>query len=184
MLQGSLHSSISIHAPTQGATHFYDRSCEKQEYFNPRPYARGDRARNWTFVLYPISIHAPTQGATIQHRDQMGQSTFQSTPLRKGRLRPYPLNTPPYRISIHAPTQGATHTGLFFASPNLYFNPRPYARGDLWCSPPVGGSIQFQSTPLRKGRHVKHFFGGGIVEISIHAPTQGATQLPLRNRGY
>ena len=55
---------ISIHAPTQGATRCgLVRSCAQV-----------------------ISIHAPTQGATVAHSARWKMlSTFQFTPLRKGR---------------------------------------------------------------------------------------------------
>ena len=80
--------SISIHAPTRGATEF--ERCEKPEgvYFNPRSYKRSDmvlffcpqilqdfnprsykRSDKRACVKHGIgriSIHAPTRGATAK----------------------------------------------------------------------------------------------------------------------
>jgi len=56
-------------------------------------------------------------------------ATFQSTPLREGRLQdgfPYPFQQD--------------------------FNPRPCARGDLPCQAAFELRQRFQSTPLREGR--------------------------------
>ena len=107
------------------------------------------------------------------------RASFQFTPLRKGRQRvalKQPVN---HIISIHAPTQGATMLVMAFgvaeefqftplrkgrrwavrAVPRItrYFNSRPYARGDA-------GDC---------GRNA-------LLQISIHAPTQGATAKDMR----
>ena len=57
--------SISIHAPTRGATKFEIYNIIAKHDFNPRSYERSD------FVMFDeipelkyISIHAPTRGAT------------------------------------------------------------------------------------------------------------------------
>ena len=55
---------ISIHAPTNGATG-YDRDRKsKTIYFNPRSDERSDLLCLSVSAIIPISIHAPTNGAT------------------------------------------------------------------------------------------------------------------------
>ena len=99
--------SISIHAPTRGATQcayshplrftfqstlpreerpqtlpLSDRLC----HFNPRSHERSDRSCTKTLCLSIISIHAPTRGATLTDDEIINNAL----------------------ISIHAPTRGAT----------------------------------------------------------------------------
>ena len=105
---GYLPYSISIHAPTNGATwidyftkpayaYFNPRSDERSDRntllvflffinFNPRSDERSDGDSYSTFKDYTISIHAPTNGATTI-------ILFSLVLLL---------------ISIHAPTNGAT----------------------------------------------------------------------------
>ncbi len=173
-------------------------SYDYVRYFNPRPYARGDDEVDKNVLrLIHISIHAPTQGATIKHHSKTASFTFQSTPLRKGRRlqgrycnqgvgyfnpRPYArgdsmdartmasfktisihaptqgATTPmsPHRripqISIHAPTQGATTPCKATAADNIEFQSTPLRKGRLLSDDAVIAGGRFQSTPLRKGR--------------------------------
>ena len=106
-------------------------------------------------------------------------------------------------ISIHAPPRGATTQLLVLATPILYFNSRPSARGDEYSSFVSCTGVLFQFTPLREGRHLwrclrcpEHKFQftplregrreTGIhmrdcERISIHAPPRGATITRLRS---
>ena len=90
------------------------------------------------------------------------------------------------------------------ATPILYFNSRPSARGDEYSSFVSCTGVLFQFTPLREGRHLwrclrcpEHKFQftplregrreTGIhmrdcERISIHAPPRGATGCPCRTR--
>ena len=147
-------SHISIHAPTRGAT-------DTQTYVK---------------VINIISIHAPTRGATpadtaefhsrlslfqstLPREERLLQNTFftllilfQSTLPREERPICHSYNQQTIKISIHAPTRGATRLtehGRYF---NSYFNPRSHERSDF----------QF-------------CFGFWFCEISILAPTRGAT---------
>ena len=124
--------SISIHAPTWGATtDFY-------------PFR--------AFKI--ISIHAPTWGATGDIWQRMAD----------------------LGISIHAPTWGATLKPLHQAAGISYFNPRTH----------VGCDISFHSAHLTAFYFNPRTHVGcdlnrlvqrvAVGEISIHAPTWGATQ--------
>ena len=79
--------SISIHAPTRGAT-------------LPRSAIRSNA---------DISIHAPTRGATASSdRGKIDSYIFQSTLPRGERRCSDLIPLLPQAISIHAPTRGAT----------------------------------------------------------------------------
>ena len=79
-------SSISIHAPTRGATTHTSISSSCGNYFNPRSHERSDLRLINPLPVLCISIHAPTRGATL--------ALIIDSVLRI--------------ISIHAPTRGAT----------------------------------------------------------------------------
>ena len=84
--------SISIHAPTRGAT---------------APYF-------YNFFCSCISIHAPTRGATFtQIKNVMIDCIFQSTLPQGERLSIRIVACVCRRISIHAPTRGATDCIIF-----------------------------------------------------------------------
>ena len=77
---------ISIHAPARGATCLHLHRYTHARDFNPRPCARGDLTAKVQDGLNLISIHAPARGATSDAYRSMIDATFQSTPLREGRL--------------------------------------------------------------------------------------------------
>ena len=79
--------SISIHAPTRGATSFKASVWLAPSHFNPRSHERSD-------VVCTVN--------------QIQLRTFQSTLPREERHRPRTHSQPFYSISIHAPTRGAT----------------------------------------------------------------------------
>ena len=100
--------SISIHAPTNGAT----------------------SATLTTAIKALISIHAPTNGATYQSR--MLQLLFLNfNPRSDERSDSIGTGKPEWgAISIHAPTNGATTSILHIALDHCYFNPRSDERSD------------------------------------------------------
>ena len=65
-------------------------------------------------------------------------------------------------------------------SEKLCFDPRPHARGDVRCSHSPSSSESFRSTPPREGRPLGIAKYGVDLEVSIHAPTRGATALAER----
>ena len=85
----SYTASVSIHAPTQGATQLENLRTIKSSSFNPRAHTGRDLKPADEITFAPmVSIHAPTQGAT----DPMLAMLYIKA------------------VSIHAPTQGATQT--------------------------------------------------------------------------
>ena len=79
-------STISIHAPTRGATLGKEEREARTSHFNPRSHKGSDTAEFIEPEEVTISIHAPTRGATLLS-------------LKNDRR---------IKISIHAPTRGAT----------------------------------------------------------------------------
>ena len=124
-------NSISIHAPTRGATRLISEGHSGYIYFNPRSHKGSDRIRRDLAVGKKISIHAPTRGAT--HGG--GQGCWAEA------------------ISIHAPTRGATAWIQKRSVPRRFQSQGerhsiPYRRCKVW---------QFQST-LPQGERRKAVF--------------------------
>ena len=122
-----------------------------------------------------ISIHAPTRGATVV----------------------FSADAPDYSISIHAPTRGATVARVYSGVQPYYFNPRSHegsdyrflkgSRSGYYFNPRshegsddrvqciLCAITQFQSTLPRGERQCRLKYEIEQAEISIHAPTRGAT---------
>ncbi len=80
--------SVSIHAPTRGATKV-DGSRKRDLMFQstrPREARRSDAN---TLDDYEVSIHAPTRGATFTHHSPPHLMPFQSTRPREARQKPH-----------------------------------------------------------------------------------------------
>ena len=176
----NIAASISIHAPTRGATYIRAFKWHDARYFNPRSHERSDINSLINEVGKSISIHAPTRGATQPPNIANTTIRFQSTLPREERR-------------------------LFFAwiSADYYFNPRSHERSDgavftsisktvnISIHAPTRGAtpflclnicrLLFQSTLPREERRK---FGGVYLNgsISIHAPTRGATVLQCQIR--
>ena len=120
---------ISIHAPTRGATlkELFSRGI--RSYFNPRSHEGSDSKDGILLPRWKISIHAPTRGATNFQVHSIYHMIFQSTLPRGERL-------------FH----------LFFFQHIHHFNPRSHEGSD---------AVKILMIPK--------------IIISIHAPTRGAT---------
>ena len=100
--------NVSIHAPTRGATGETIEAAAKSVFQSTLP--RGERPfyTRTCARAYTVSIHAPTRGATSTHTRIPLKSVFQSTLPRGERpKKPNNLKRTNY-VSIHAPTRGAT----------------------------------------------------------------------------
>ena len=167
--------TISIHAPTWGATvmeHACAESCRFQST-HPRGVRHGKAATGYVDVkfqsthprgvrrarlaaqclLQGISIHAPTWGATYNTRLKDSGLIFQSTHPRG------------VRQSVR----------YFFRFTFLNFNPRTHVGCDRLCNFSINRFINFNPRT-----HVGCDLGfdvgfPGFSLISIHAPTWGAT---------
>ena len=172
--------TVSIHAPTRGATanlvyqiNTYNwfqstrpRGARPDESsmtitfyygFNPRAHAGRDTVGITRRQCSKVSIHAPTRGATCgRARSTANDPAFQSTRPRGARRA----------------------LTLSFARPTS-FNPRAHAGRDASKCVVTGPPPVFQSTRPRgarlDGARSRRLASG----VSIHAPTRGATTLPL-----
>ena len=86
-------------------------------------------------------------------------------------------------ISIHAPTQGATGDKVLNALALIFQSTLP-RKERLECSTMQIKHSIFQSTLPRKERQYMSKITERAVEISIHAPTQGATKITCFNCNF
>ena len=128
-----------------------------------------------------ISIHAPTWGATWHVVASIGQcdiSIHAPTWSATTSARPPPA----YRqISIHAPTWGATLGAVKVRSTSTIFqstHPRGVRlREGIFCL-----NIQDFNPRTHVGCDITRYKNTGRYEISIHAPTWGATRVSYNKR--
>ena len=152
--------SVSIHAPTRGATARLAAKTTCCASFNPRAHAGRD--------------------TSIQTRVRRG--TFQSTRPRGARPVTPQCNVSSASVSIHAPTRGATRHLPEIRAPGRVSIHAP-TRG---ATPRTTSSkiqpIPFQSTRPRGARRMAYIGWRRGDEVSIHAPTRGATNVIQLNR--
>ena len=146
-------NSISIHAPTWGATR-PSMTTHSNAYFNPRSHMGSDLyGPEHSLEEKGISIHAPTWGATQHSIIGTIKKSFQSTLPHGERLI----------CAVMRPQKFA------------YFNPRSHMGSDIAnATMPTGPSI-FQSTLPHGERPHPSMPNLCLDRISIHAPTWGAT---------
>ena len=187
---------VSIHAPTQGATGVDRPVIGRDKCFNPRAHAGRDCKRFAKDRYCDVSIHAPTQGATrvtLKTAPTIDVSIHAPT---QGATRPVFQTEFIGIVSIHAPTQGATlalrciQRGAKFqstrprrarryapgtgCSPRSCFNPRAHAGRD-W-APYIASLMRERFNPrAHAGRDYGESSSIDPYHVSIHAPTQGAT---------
>ena len=167
-------TSVSIHAPTRGATpdsvyggrnggwfqsthphgvrHMGVIQADENGCFNPRTHTGCDCHLPEYLRGEYVSIHAPTRGATMLLNELSIIVMFQSTHPH-GVRHPLFLSSPgSWSVSIHAPTRGATNYG-------------PHSNG----TSPV--SIHAPTRGATSSRPCISL----VAAVSIHAPTRGAT---------
>ncbi len=167
--------SVSIHAPTRGATSEVIRHFSGLSGFNPRAHAGRDSVFNTASIFtmrfnprahagrdfdFPVvgltkahvSIHAPTRGATTNWSGKRYPTTFQSTRPRGARL----------------------FDNVQYCNVLGGFNPRAHAGRDR---PPRGSCpfLECFNPRAHAGRDDQRGRGQLRRQVSIHAPTRGAT---------
>ena len=127
-----IYHRVSIHAPTRGATLGSPPIIVSSLRFNPRTHTGCDD--NMIVCLYlsiTVSIHAPTRGATLSESlcNGPGQKVSIHAPTRGATdifiLFLYGV----IGVSIHAPTRGATSRRILFVR-TFCFNPRTHTGCD------------------------------------------------------
>ena len=149
----------------------YDKLVQMQFQFT-RP--RGARPAPHKSARRPlVSIHAPTGGATGPQSAARGPMLFQFTRPRGARHAYRTRLRQNNRVSIHAPTGGATASRTE-GDDHPRFNSRAHGGRDRRRSPPGGGPRRFNSR-AHGGRDFPALPPLGSRDVSIHAPTGGAT---------
>ena len=146
--------SVSIHAPTGGATIMVGAARWEGCRFNSRAHGGRDDLLRLLGAQRNVSIHAPTGGATPSHGRRRPVRTCFNSRAHGGRDQDCGCLYVVHRaVSIHAPTGGATR-------------------------PPCGRRRlrEFQFTRPRGARHPASHRCCGCCRVSIHAPTGGATR--------
>ena len=108
---GVANWSISIHAPTWGATCKPQRRSGGRAYFNPRTHMGCDEAGLYKYTQAPdfISIHAPTWGATATSTRGSTNTRYFNPRTHMGCDRTFHRHMRPlYRRALAPPTWGAT----------------------------------------------------------------------------
>ena len=130
--------------------------AQKPICFNPRTHTGCDTYGKTSYGEYWVSIHAPTRGATIT------------------------------KVLSSEPRWGfnpRTHTGCDPAVSHQQqqsvgcFNPRTHTGCDMSIAFYRGTRLLFQSTHPHGVRRCKLCCSERFVDVSIHAPTRGATNL-------
>ena len=126
-------------------------------YFNPRSHERSDDCLTEKAVNEFISIHAPTRGATLVPVQYKIHKLFQSTLPREERPDCILRSTASSQFQSTLPREERPAISVFLLSITSYFNPRSHERSD----------------PCR-------LLFSHASNISIHAPTRGATYTAYR----
>ena len=142
--------------------------------FNPRSHERSDEVEAKRKAKLEISIHAPTRGATSLIFPHI-RLDFDFNPRSHERSDVSDRHSCLcVGISIHAPTRGATLQTKEGVRLEIFQStlPREERRS---CSSTPSGILIFQSTLPREERHSDAERLSEYTNISIHAPTRGAT---------
>ena len=198
-MQGQNNSAvfyISIHAPTRGATArdgevntyagfqstlprgerpYIVNDLLQSKHFNPRSHEGSDiinfASNNLSTNFNPRSHEGSDIFSCIPGHYHVG---FQSTLPRGERREDLGTDAATVGISIHAPTRGATCPSRQCHRSTGHFNPRSHEGSDaVFLS---DNPVDFNFNPRsHEGSDVAPVQPAPTEEISIHAPTRGAT---------
>ena len=166
---------VSIHAPTRGATCGFMDST----------------------ILSPFRSTPPREGRPPLQHAWIIPYEFRSTPPREGRLNMASMVDRSFKFRSTPPREGRRF-GATAAEAEYLFRSTPPREGRPWLSTPLNVSFSFRSTPPREGRLAavvllsvpppfrstppregRPGYTGRVtlgIEVSIHAPTRGATR--------
>ena len=166
--------------------------------FNPRTHEGCDPVAHQGSYRGEVSIHAPTKGATSSPSPPSPCSGCFNPRTHEGCDCSQRIMELTRNVSIHAPTKGATQRAKPLHCLRLCFNPRTHEGCDLYHHRQYSTPSRFNPRthegcdPLRVPNWVLRWcfnprthegcdagFGADAesCEVSIHAPTKGATGL-------
>jgi len=169
---------VSIHAPTRGATKRRASWLETIGFQFTRP--RGARRFGLTIsTRRSVSIHAPTRGATFFARRIKKQvALFQFTRPRGARRCTKNSTSTAVMFQFTRP-RGARLNTLRRCRKDRRFNSRAHAGRDALSIGEDMADVWFQFTRPRGARRRQGRVFEGF-DVSIHAPTRGATSCPCQ----
>ena len=155
--------TISIHAPTRGATS-PSMAVVPIFDFNPRSHERSDSVTLlgfWWLNIFQSTL--PREERPGEAVNFVTSSTFQSTLPREERLIFIILAMTTGKISIHAPTRGATQAVFSVHCPMSLFQSTLPREERHFRKAPLAMVRLFQSTLPREERH------GGVFVITLYS---------------
>ena len=171
---------VSIHAPTWGATPPHPTPKTRSNVSIHAPTWGATRPSISRTAATKVSIHAPTWGATIFDALAARDVGFNSR-AHVGRDRGRGGSLARRHVSIHAPTWGATFMSVFLGLV-VSFNSRAHVGRDIPATIFHSSGV-FQFTRPRGARQEVGVIEVYRAEVSIHAPTWGATFLQGERAG-
>ena len=127
----SPNCSISIHAPTRGATSYTGGYGGSVTDFNPRSHEGSDCLRSSCSKNCCISIHAPTRGATNGENRYKRIKQFQSTLPRGERQSHHFLLSSSFSYFNPRSHEGSDSDLVMNIYNRNHFNPRSHEGSDL-----------------------------------------------------
>ena len=146
-----IQQTISIHAPTRGATFIAlvsslsygfqstlprgerqqrDQRHSRNCYFNPRSHEGSDYSRLWALLLHQYFNPRSHEGSDSISFDICTMTAISIHAPTRGATEVDPAKYYDQGISIHAPTRGATRRFLKFSPEQGNFNPRSHEGSD------------------------------------------------------
>ena len=166
--------SVSIHAPARGATQFRHARGDLIAGFNPRPRAGGDsRKRSSPARCSSFNPRPRAGGDSSGTSASSSPACFNPRPRAGGDIT---LSTWPGRSQMFQSTPPRACRAR-----SSSFNPRPRAGGDLLMTVHASMFPGFNPRP-RAGGDAGGEAGAHFVDVSIHAPARGATQVERQGR--
>ena len=143
--------------------------------FNPRTHEGCDFSSNSALNVSCVSIHAPTRGATRRRQGNARRQRFQSTHPRG--VRPHSLHRQTaYRRFQSTHPRGVRLRPRCRSTATQSFNPRTHEGCDgKFDGVPATWDVSIHA-PTR-GATVRSTGSSCKISVSIHAPTRGATRI-------
>ena len=164
---------ISIHAPTWGATLNLTAARPTRSDFNPRTHVGCDEMAGRYIMMITISIHAPTWGATGAGAPECDSGEISIHAPTWGATKATRHQQRQVQISIHAPTWGATSHQEAHNVERKFQSTHP--RGVRRTLPEETKTTLYFNPRTHVGCDPECLITKDLIDISIHAPTWGAT---------
>ena len=180
-----------------GVRLLYDAATKRSDRFqSTHPHGVRPEVIDNIFCECDVSIHAPTRGATEMYAQRMGMSKVSIHAPTRGATWFDSSHLRQIKVSIHAPTRGATMLQVVFDLLDKFQSTHPHgvrhaksrkSLTDIWFQSTHPHGVRqpanvltfrkkkFQSTHPHGVRPEDCDELKGYIEVSIHAPTRGAT---------